>query len=385
MHPFQSLLAAAGLAAAAAAALYAVIALTAVLRWRNRAAAKIPPSLPPVTLLKPLCGNEPGLYENLRSYCVQDFAEYQIVFGVRDPADPALAVVKRLQAEFPGMSIDIVVSPQQHGGNYKVSNLINMFAQARHDVLAMADSDTRVGPDYLAAVTAPLRDHKVGLVTCVYRGVPTPGIWSRLGALYNNDWYIPSVLLGLLVGYDGYAAGQTLCIRRDTLQAIGGLQAIADHLADDFQLGELVRGQGMRIQVSPYMIEAQHHEPDLLSLVRHELRWMRTTRVLRPLSASFMFVSLSLPLALLGLALASAAPAALPAAWLLFWLTAAARLLMHCAQRPPEQRLLSELWLLPFRDLLTALIWCLSFSSYRVRWRGNEFDVDPSGVMRRLS
>jgi ceramide glucosyltransferase len=385
MPPFQSFLAAVGVVAGGLAATYAVITLFAVLLWRARKPANFPAALPPVSLLKPLCGAEPGLYEHLRSYCVQDLVEYQIVFGVRDAADPALAVARRLQQEFPHLPIDIVVNPQQHGTNYKVSNLINMLALARHDVLVMADSDTRVGPDYLAAVTAPLLDRKLGLVTCLYRGIPTAGIWSRLGALYNNDWYIPSVLLGRLVGYPGYAAGQTLCLRRETLQAIGGLEAIADHLADDYRLGELVRGLGLPILTSPYMIEAQHDEPDLGSLGRHELRWMRTTRVLRPVSAAFMFISLSLPLATLGALVACVVPAAIPVAAALFSITAAARLALHLAQRPPGQALLSDLWLLPFRDLLTAWVWFLSFSSYRVSWRGNNFDVGADGVMRRLS
>jgi len=385
MHPLPLFLASIGVVATALAAIYAFVALTAVLLWRARKAQAIPSALPPVTLLKPLCGTEPGLYEHLRSFCLQDYADFQIVFGVRDPADPAVAVAQRLQAEFPQLPIDIVANPQQHGSNNKVSNLINMLAQARHDVLVMADSDTRVEPGYLAAVTTPLLDRKVGLVTCVYRGVPAPGIWSRLGALYTNDWYMPSVLLGRLVGYDGYAAGQTLCLRRDTLQAIGGLQAIADHLADDFRLGELVRKFGLPILVSPCMIEAQHDEPDLGALARHELRWMRTTRVLRPLSAGFMFISLSLPLAALGALLASAEPGPFTVASTLFWAVAAARLALHCAQRPPGQSLFSELWLLPFRDLLTTWVWCLSFGSYRVRWRGNDFDVDADGVMRRLS
>jgi len=386
MLPFHWLLAIIGVAASAFAASYALVVLTAVLVWRARRPATIPSQLLPVTLLKPLCGAEPGLYQHLRSFCLQDYPEFQIVFGVRDPADPALAIVRQLQAEFPRLPIELVVSPQQHGGNRKISNLINMLAHARHHVLVMADSDTRVGPDYLASVTAPLLDRRVGLVTCVHRGVPTQRIWSRLGAMYINEWFIPSVLLARMFGFGAYATGQTLCLRRDTLQAIGGLQAIADHLADDYRLGELVRSLGLRIVISPYLVEAQHDEPDLDSLVRHELRWMRTTRVLRPRSCSFMFVSFSLPLGILGVLLAAAVPALTATAWGLFWVAAAARLALHFAQRlGTGQALLSDLWLLPCRDVLTCWVWCRSFFSYRVHWRGNDFDVDTDGVMRRLS
>ena len=192
-----------GFACLAVAALYSVLTLIAMLVWRARAATASAPGLPPVTVLKPLCGAEPGLHQHLRSFCRQDYPQFQIVFGVRDAADPALAAVRRLMAEFPAQPIDVVIDPQQYGSNAKVSNLINMIARARHDVLVMADSDTCVAPDYLAAVTAPLQDRNVGLVTCLYRGVPTRQLWSRLGAMYINDWYAPSVLLAWLFGYQG--------------------------------------------------------------------------------------------------------------------------------------------------------------------------------------
>jgi len=136
-----------GLAVLAVAASYAVLTIAAVLVWHLRGAAAHSLRLPPVTVLKPLCGAEPGLYEHLRSFCSQDFRQYQIVFGVRDPADPALSVVERLRAEFPALAIEVVANPQQHGTNSKVSNLINMFGRARHDVLVIADSDTFVKPD----------------------------------------------------------------------------------------------------------------------------------------------------------------------------------------------------------------------------------------------
>ncbi len=159
-----------GLVALSLAACYAALTLLALAAWHFRRPDKAGADLPPVTVLKPLCGAEPGLYEHLRGFCEQDYPEYQIIFGVRDPADPACAVALRLIGEFPSLQIDVVVDPRQHGSNLKVSNLINMLATARHEYLVMADSDAFVGPDYLAAVTAPLRDPSVGLVTCTYRG-----------------------------------------------------------------------------------------------------------------------------------------------------------------------------------------------------------------------
>lgn len=382
IHPLMGIV---GLATLTIAAGYALLALLAVLLWQMRRMPKESPArLPPLTILKPLCGAEPSLYENLRSFCQQDYPEFQIVFGVLDPADAALPVAKRLVAEFPSLPIDIVINSQQHGGNRKTSNLINMLAQARHDVLVMADSDARVGPDYLKTVTAPLLDGEIGLVTCIFRGIPTQRIWSRLGAMYINEWYMPSVLLARLFGHQCYVSGQTMCLRRETLQAIGGLQVIADHLADDYQLGERVRGLGLRTTLSHYMPTAEHDEATFDSLNRHELRWMSTIRILRPRSFRLIFFSFSLPLAALGIVLNAADPVLPTAAWVLFESTVVARLLLFGVPRlRGNRRLLSDLWLVPVRDLLICWVWWRSFFTSRITWRGTEFDIDASGIMHR--
>jgi ceramide glucosyltransferase len=377
-----------GLACLGAAACYSVLTLAAVLVWRLRRPTLHPRIMPPVTLLKPLCGAEHGLYERLRSFCQQNYREFQIVFGVRDPVDPALIVVQRLQQEFPSLSIDVVASPQLHGSNYKISNLINMVAGARHDVLIVADSDTFVGPNYLRSVTAPLLDRNVGLVTCPYRDVPTARVWSRLGAMYINEWYMPSVLLSWLFGGNCYASGQTLCLRRQTLEAIGGFQSITNHLADDYRLGELIRSTGLKIVLSPTVVLAEHDEPDLDALTRHELRWMRTIRMLRPRSFRLLFLTFSVPMAIIGFALSAAAAEpilTLTARWLLA-IAVAARLAVHFAHRiktdqASNRSALADLWLIPVRDALLGWYWFVSFLSSRVSWRGGEFDVDADGIM----
>jgi ceramide glucosyltransferase len=384
--PFAHTLAIAGFLVLAVAAGYALLTFLAFCVWQLHKASGASGRFPPVTLLKPLCGAEPGLYEHLRAFCRQDYPQYQIIFGVRDPADPALAVAERLIREFPALPIDLVIDDRQHGSNLKVGNLINMLARARHDYLVMADSDAFVGADYLRVVTAPLLDPNVGLVTCTYRGVPTDNVWSRLGAMYINEWYLPSVLLAWLFGYEGYVSGQTMCMRRETLQAIGGLRAISSHLADDHRLGELVSGLGLRIVLSPYLVEGVHHEQNYASLARHEIRWMRTLRVLRPLSFRMIFLSFSFPLALVGLLLAAVGEPRSPAAGVLFVISALVRLALHVAPRiqgklPP----FADLWLVPVRDVLLCWIWCRSFFTSRVTWRGNEFDVDADGSMRRLT
>jgi ceramide glucosyltransferase len=362
---------------------YALLAVVAV-AWRRREHPHPPqPKGPPVTLLKPLCGAEPGLYANLRSFCIQDYARFQIVFGVRDSADPALAVVERLVAEFPHLPIDIVVNAQQHGANRKVSNLINMMEYARHEVLVITDSDALVGPDYLATVTAPLQDETTGLVTCLYHSVPAGTPWSRLGAMYVNEWYMPSVLLGRLLGNQEFASGQTLALRRETLTAVGGLRSIAHHLADDYQLGALVRQLGKKIILSSYVTTARQYDPSLGELIQHETRWMRTIRALRPRSFPFLLVTFSLPLAVLGFALTAAQASCLAAGFVLLLICVNARVILHrLSQRPGDARGPGGLWLLPLRDSLICWVWCRAFLTSRVTWRGAEFEVDVHGVMR---
>jgi ceramide glucosyltransferase len=375
-----------GFASLIVAAIYGVLNVLAVIVWRLPRRAAAPASLPPVTIMKPLCGAEPGLYEDLRSFCRQDYPHFQIVFGVRDALDPACAVVHRLKAEFPMLSIAMVINPQLHGSNGKVSNLINMLPHAQHDLLAIADSDACVQPDYLATVTAPLRDPAVGLVTCLYRGVPTRGLWSHLGAMYINEWDVPSVLVAWLFGHQSYVSGQTVCLRRETVRALDDLRLLTDHLADDYRLGELVRGLGLRIVLSPYEVSGEHHEPSFQSVTRHEVRWMRTLRILRPLSFRLLFLSFSLPMAIAGMTLVCAAEPRAVAAWLMFCAAVGARLVLHFARRVQGARPASmDLWLIPVRDFLLVWVWFGSFFTSRVTWRGNVFDVDTNGVMRRLS
>ncbi len=386
MPSIQAVVTVVGFVCLGLAAGYSLVTVVAVLAWRMQRRPGKARSMPPITVLKPLCGAEPGLLEHLRSFCRQDYPEFQIVFGVRDAGDPACALVKRLAAEFPSVPIELVINPQLHGTNLKISNLINMLPYARHDMLAMADSDAFVGSDYLATVTAPLLDQEVGLVTCIYRGTATGGIWSRLGAMYINEWYVPSVLLAWLFGYEGYVSGQTVCLRRDTLDALGGLRVMTNHLADDHRLGELVRGLGLRIVLSPYVVDGEHHEPTVASLTRHELRWMRTIHVLRPRSFRLIFITFSFPLAVLGLIAALSESPFSAAAWVLFGISLLARLVLHFVHRLRDDRaLVSDLWLLPVRDVLICWVWCRSFFTSHVTWRGKEFDVGSDGVMRPLS
>lgn len=381
MHP---ILVSIGFASLAAAAGYLTVTLLAIPAWRLRRWPKIRSAPPPVTILKPLCGAEPGLYDNLRSFCCQDYPTFEIVFGVRDPADPACPIVERLRAEFPTLPIKLVSNPKLYGSNRKVSNLINMLPHATHDLLVMSDSDALVDPGYLATVTAPLLERDIGLVTCLYHAIPTRAVWSRLGAMYVNEWYMPMVRLSWVFGYRGYVSGQTLCMRHSTLRSIGGFHMLADQLAEDHRLGQLVQALNLKIELSPYVVKGEHHEPDLGSVVRHELRWMRTIRALRPRSFLGIFLTFSLPMALLGLVLAASAPASSSLAWGLFGGAVIARVALHLAHRIGNGRAVSDLWLVPLCDLMILWVWCRSLFTSRVAWRNDEFDVDANGVMHPL-
>jgi ceramide glucosyltransferase len=362
----------------AAAAGYACAALGAVLkRPRARSSASSPSDIRAVSVLKPLHGAEPRLYENLRDFCLQVHPKYELIFGLRDPEDPAIAVVEQLRAEFPQVPIALVVDPGVHGTNPKVSNLMNMLPHAKHDWLVFADSDISVPADYLVHVTAPLIDSGVGTVTCLYHGIARDGIWAQVGRLFIDDWFAPSVRMAHVFGSTRFAFGSTIALRRDTLQAIGGLEVLRDTLADDFWLGELGRQRGLRTVLSDMVVGTDVSETRLSELWKHELRWLRTIRSIAPLGFAMSFVCFTSPVLLLGLVLA---PGATTVGIAL--LGGGARVLLNISQR--RSRLAASRWyeilLIPLRDGLSLLEWAVALTGWRVRWRGQVLharDDDP--------
>jgi len=378
---------------AAAALGYAIIAWGAVRLRRNRGARRrlgsgAAAQPPPVTVLKPLCGAEPGLDHSLRSFCEQDYAGgLQIVFGVQHPADPALAVLEGLKRDYPRLDLTVVLDSTRHGASAKVSNLINMMRAARHDWLVLADSDVRVPAGYLTAVAAPLADPTVGIVTCPYRGVPRPGLWSLLGTLFINDWFIPSVRVAALFGSRAFAFGATIAMRRDALDAIGGFQAIADQLADDYRLGELTRRRGQRTVLSDVVVDTSVDERSFRQLRQHGLRWLRTIRVVRPGGYALSAITFSLPVAVLGCVLAEWTPVTLS----LLAATVVLRLLLHFAARGPgatgsaPAQLWTQLWAIPLADALGFALWCGAFVTREVQWRQGRYRVARDGSVQPIS
>ena len=366
-----------GTAFALVAAGYACVALWAVTKGSRKPPATQQPSPPaPATVLKPLHGAEPRLYENLRSFCRQNHPNYQLVFGVRDRDDAAIAVVERLRAEFPHRSIALAIDPRIHGANFKVSNLMNMLPHAQHELLVLADADIRVQPDYLSRVIAPLADPGVGIVTCLYYGVPGPSFWSRLGRLFIDDWFAPSVKLSHAFGSTRFAFGSTIALRRDALNSIGGLGALRDTLADDFWLGELTRRAGLRTVLSDVVVGTDVSESTLKDLWSHELRWLRTIRAIAPAGFAMTFVCFTSPLLLLGLCLA---PGPFTAGLAL--LGGGARVLLHFLQRRISEQAFAwhEVLLIPLRDALLLMEWAAALAGWQVRWRGQVLHARGDG------
>lgn len=373
----QFALLACGTALATLSAAYLCLAAWAVRKAPAGGAAR-PGNLPATSVLKPLCGVETATYDCLRSFCAQDFADFEIVFGVEDPADPVLEIVRRLTREFPRLPIRTVADRRPHGGNRKVANLINMMGVARHDYLVLADSDILVDAQYLRCVVAPLLDPQVGVVTTAYQAIARPGLPSWLAAVFVNDWFYPSVRVAAALGSRHFAFGATIALRRDVLQAVGGFEAIADQLADDYALGAATRRLGLRTVLSTLVVDTVVEERSLRECIAHLLRWLRTIRSVRPAGYAFSVVTFGVPIGVLGACLAAAAPAALAACGV----AAGARLVLHWRVRargsPPWD------WLaLPLVDALSLALWCWGFAARNVRWRSDRYRLTGDGDVRR--
>ncbi|HEY0571582.1 MAG TPA: bacteriohopanetetrol glucosamine biosynthesis glycosyltransferase HpnI [Enterovirga sp.] len=364
------------LGAAALGLVYLALALVLVFRLARLQTARSA-SYPSVTVLKPLHGAEAGLFESLSSFCAQDYpGPVQIVCGVQSAGDPAVTVVREVERAFPELQLDLVVDPRQHGSNRKVSNLINMAAEIRHDVVVLADSDMRVAPDYLRRLAGELARPGVGAVTCLYHGIPLGGVWSRLSALSIDTHFLPSIAVGLGLGLAKPCFGSTIALTTATLEEIGGFRAVADDLADDYELGAAVRRLGLDVVVPPFAIGHVCAELSFGDLFRQELRWIRTIRQIEPAGHAGSILAHPLPLALLALCLA---PGALTLASCGVAILARMALCLAVERSFGLRR--HSYWLVPARDLLSFAVFVASFFGRDVSWRGHSYGVTPRGVL----
>jgi ceramide glucosyltransferase len=338
-------------------------------------------TLPPITVLKPLYGDEPLLEQALASICVQDYPDWQVVFGVQRADDPAIAVVDRLRLRFPDRDLVLVVDPTLHGPNRKVGNLMNMLPSAHHDVLVIADSDLHVRPDYLRRLIASLAEPGVGLVTTLYAGLPAHRrLPALLGATQITHGFLPSALLARGLGRRD-CLGATMCLDRDMLARIGGFEALVPHLADDNVLGQLVRRAGFGVALADTVPATTVPEATLRALFRHELRWARTIRALEPVGFAASVLQYGLFWALMMVILTGGTVWA----WVLFLLS---WVLRAVAAHEIDRALSRELgtlafrcpvWLLPLRDLMSVVVFVASHAGTTVDWRGHGMHADTPG------
>ena len=367
---------------------YLICLWSATVFLRERKAGKsVRPTqtLPPVSLLKPLKGTDPDIYESFRSHCLQDYLEYEIIFGVNDPDDPAVASVQKLQREFPERRIQLVVSPNKLGANVKVSNLEHMLQAARYEHLLVNDSDIVVERDYLRRVIAPLADQNVGMVTCLYRGVAASTLGSQLESLGISTDFCPGVLVARqLEGGLRFGLGSTLAFRRTDLERIGGFRSIVDFLADDYELGRRIANLGLQVLLSDVVVETHLPAYDLRGFLAHQLRWARGVRD----SRTGGYIGLATTYGLMWALLTLIASGAASWSWAVLTVTVLLRLAMALAVGKSvlaDRHLLRHLSLLPLRDLVAVVVWIASFAGHTVTWRGDRFELKKGRLTRIAS
>jgi len=321
-------------------------------------------------MLKPVHGRDPGFYEAIRSHAAQDYPDFEILFGLSDPQDPALEDIARLQREFPALHIEALVVAVETP-NAKAGVLAELAKRARYPLLLVSDSDIRVEPGYLRAVAAPLADPRIGLVTCLYRARAES--WaSRFEALGIATEFAPSVMVARLLGQAEFALGSTMVFRASSLGAAGGFETIAEYIADDYQLGRRISALGLRIEFAPVVVETDLGAESWPRTWSHQVRWARTIRVSRPGGYFGYAVTHATPWAVLAFAAG-------------LWQPAAAALALRMVAGVMsgavlgDRRVLRDLWLIPVRDLFGFAVWLAGIFGRTVEWRGSKLRIAPDG------
>lgn len=352
------------------------------LRQRRETSAVNDNTFPSVSIFKPLKGVDPEIYESFRSHCLQDYPQYELIFGVSDPEDPAVALVHQLQKEFPDRAIQLIICSQKLGTNVKVSNLVQMVSVARFEYLIVNDSDIRVESDYLKKVIRPLLQREIGMVTCLYRGVPAPTLGSRLESLGISTDFAGGVLAARWLEKGvRFGLGSTLAFRRAELERVGGFRALLDYLADDYELGKRIADLGLHVELSPVVVETFLPPYELRGYFEHQLRWARSVRDSRKWGYVGVLLTFGLPWAVLTLFLARGAPWA----WALAAILLAARLTLAFVV---GEKVLGDRYVRPLipllllRDFAAVVVWISSFASDRIAWRGDYFHLRDGKLAR---
>ena len=340
---------------------------------------------PPLTLLKPLAGAEPNLEAHLASFFQQDYPEYEILFCARQANDAGLEIARRVAARYPLIPAKFMSTGEPPYINAKVASMELMEKAASHGILVISDSDVRVTPDYLRAVALPFADNQVGGMCCLYRGIAAGGgLWARLEAVGMSVEMTAGVLVARMMEGMQFVLGPTMAFRRDVIRRMGGFKVTADYCADDFVLGNETHKLGQTVVLSHHAIDHIVINLSLMASLKHQVRWMKSTRFSRPKGHFGTALTFSMPFGLLGLAAGLSLGHPLWGVALLAW-GVATRLALSIAVgrvvvRDPSW--FNLLVLYPVRDLMGFFFWASSYMGSRILWRGRIFQLLPGGKMR---
>ena len=364
-----------------------MVALWAARSWLRRRRFPAGAVAPPISILKPVHGLDPGLAEAFASHCRQEYSgEYELLFGVSSLLDPAVPLVRQLQADFPDRTIHLILCPEGLGPNGKVSTLAQMVPHARHDLLVINDADIRVSPYYLAQVAAPFAprdDPSTGMVTALYRGRAHGTLPSKLEALGIATDFAPAVLTARMLEHGlHFGLGSTLAVSRLALESIGGIAPLADSLADDYELGARIAAAGFRVELADEIVETSVPAWTISGYLHHQLRWARTMRDSRSAGYAGLVFSYGLAWAILNLIASGLSLFALA----LFSLALFARVSIALGVGvgiAEDRQVLRDLWLLPIRDLCALGVWAWSYASDTIEWRGERFTLRRGKLTRQ--
>jgi ceramide glucosyltransferase len=354
---------------------YCVLIVVATRRFLSTTLPN-PGDKPPISVLKPLCGDDDGLEENLRSFMTQDYPEYEVLFGVHRQDDPAVAVAEKIINEFSGrISARLVIAGESPIPNAKAFSLNRMVREAHYDVLVMSDSDVRVTPTLLSHLAQEFQDDHIGLISCPYRAVPGKSLWSRLEAIGMNTELLGGVMVARMIEGMRFALGCTVAVRRSVLEDMGGFGYLQEFLAEDFVIGQRAAELGHGVLFSSYVIEHRIGSQDMMLNLGHRMRWARSTRRSRPLGYWGQIFTYPLPLALL---LCVANPAAWPVLFLTMILRGAAALATarDIVHDPVTQK---QWWLVPVQDVIGFFVWISGFVGDTIVWRNRKCTVLRDG------
>lgn len=359
---------------------YAAATIAALRFFSRERRRKMPLYTPPVSLLKPVRGLDFGSYENFRSFCTQDYPEYEILFAVNEDSDPAVPVIQRIIAEFPERKIRLLSNARKVGSNKKVNNLILLASEAAYETLSLTDGDIRVSPQYLRETVAPFADQSMGAVTSFYNGIAEKNLPAQLEAIGAASDFFAGVLMADWMEGVSFALGASIVTTKTWLKKIGGLESIADMHSDDYELGHRIALAGGRVELSREVVSTMYPALTLGGFWDHQVRWARTVRLCRPASYFGLLFTHGLPWAILA---ALVAPT---------WFIAAAYLLGYVVLRlwmgwtvgvwgVHDASTRSRLWLIPFRDAINFIVWLASFGSSRISWGGETFTMQKGKMV----